>query len=218
MLRDFQNLLNSVYEIDHPLDIYDYLVTDARMLAHWENPNTARKTEEKLLIREHEDELAMLLFLDGGLLERLINRDPRRHLGHSNLTDFWIVLEGISHFNYLAWNAAVDKPVTLMELEMQAEVDKYVGARVLLQQQPDSDLGKSLIRCLFDEPIFDSNLAPDELVRYQDASIYAGRYCQSLEKRFASRRFGPGMIRELRRFYRLPQPEKLSHIQTALFR
>ncbi len=217
MLRDLQNLLSHVYEIEHTLDIYDYLVTDAKMLANWETPSTSRPSEEKLLIREHEDELAMLLFLDADLLERLVDRDPRHHLGRGNLADFWTVLEGVSHFNYMVWNAAADKSVTLMELEMQAEVDKYVGARALLQQQPHSDLGASLIQWLFDDPAFDSNLGPEELTRYQDASVFAGRYCQSLERRFASRHFGLEMIRDLRRFYRLPQPEKLSHIQTALF-
>ena len=118
MLRDFQSLLSTVYEIDHRLDIYDFLVTDPALLTQWEEPDPHRATEEKLLIQEHEDELAMLLFLDSELLARLIAQDPRHYLGHSNLADFCTVLEGISHFSYLAWNASADKSVTLMELEM----------------------------------------------------------------------------------------------------
>jgi hypothetical protein len=218
MLRDFQSLLSTVYEIDHRLDVYDFLVTDPALLTQWEEPGSHRETEEKLLIQEHEDELAMLLFLDSGLLDRLLTRDPRHHLDHGNLADFCTVLEGISHFNYLAWNASADKSVTLMELEMQAEVDKYVSARVILhQQQTDGDLSESLYTRLFENPDFDANLPPSERLRYRDASAFAGQYCRSLEKRFPPERFGSEMIADLRTFYRLPQPEKVSHIQAASF-
>ncbi len=47
----------------------------------------------------------------------------------------WTALEGVSHFVYLAWNAGHDKPVSLLELEMQAEVDKYVGSYWLMRRQ-----------------------------------------------------------------------------------
>ncbi len=217
MLHDFQSLLSTVYAIDQRLDVYDYLVTDASMLAQWESPDGARQTEEKLLIQENEEELGMLLFLDPELLNRLVMKDPRRRLGHGNLADFCTVLEGISHLVYLAWNAAADKSVTLMELEMQAEVDKYVGARALLQQQADSGLDESLFGLLFHDPEFDEGLSPEELARYRDASNFAGRYCRSLEKRFQSAPLGLEMMQELRAFYRLPQPGKISHIQSAFF-
>lgn len=222
ILRDFQTLLGQIYGIDQCHDVYDFLVTDAALLENLEAPNSARATEEKLLIHEQEDELGVLLYLNRELLDRLITRDPRRYLGKTNFADFCKVLEGISHFIYLAWNAKADKSVTLMEMEMQAEVDKYIGARVLLQQQASSSLGDSLFCRLFDNPAFDERLEPDELARYRDASAYAGRYCLSLEKRFShddtsSPHFGLDMMRDLRAFYRLPQPGKVSHIQSATF-
>ena len=217
MLRDFQSLLSQVYAIGPSPDIYDFLVTDAAVLAQLQTPSAARATEEKLLVHECEDEIGMLVFLDAQLLDRLMVRDPRLRLNGRNLADFCTVLEGISHFNYLAWNAAADKSVTLMELEMQAEVDKYIGARILAQQQAGSNLGQSLFRRLFDDPRFDENLTPEELVRYRDASSYAGQYCRSLEKRFPAEQLGFDMMRELRKFYRLPQADKVSHIQAAFF-
>lgn len=218
MLRDFQSLLSTVYEVDHRLDVYDFLITDRALLTQWEEPDSNRATEEKLLIQECEDELAMLLFLDSDLLDRLFTRDPRHHLGRSNLADFCTVLEGISHFNYVAWNASADKSVTLMELEMQAEVDKYVSARAILhQQQTDNGLNDSLYGRLFENADFDPDLPPTERARYRDASAYAGQYCRSLERRFPSEPFGTEMIEDLRTFYRLPQPDKVSHIQAASF-
>jgi hypothetical protein len=222
ILRDFQSLLSRIYGIDQCLDVYDFLVTDAAMLANLEKPHSIRDTEEKLLIHEHEDEMGVLLYLNSELLKRLTEKDPRRYLGQNNLADFCKVLEGISHFIYLAWNAAADKSVTLMEMEMQAEVDKYIGARVLLHQQPWSPLDDSLFGRLFDNPCFDDRLNREELTRYRHASSYAGRYCLSLEKRFPGDKAGVPcfdleMIRDLRAFYRLPQRGKVSHIQSAVF-
>ncbi len=227
ILRDIQELLSRIYGIDQCHDVYDFLVTDASLVEKLEAPESARATEEKLLIHEQDDELGILLYLNPELLDRLIAKDPREYLGQTNLADFCKVLEGISHFIYVAWNAASDKSVTLMEMEMQAEVDKYVGARMLVQQQPESSLGKSLYRQLFDAPEFDAGLACDELARYRDASSLAGRYCQTLESRFPRQSVGQrksnrqhfdmGMIQDLRAFYRLPQPDKVSHIQSASF-
>ena len=222
ILRDFQTLLSRIYGLDQDLDVYDFLVTDATILAKLEEPHAARDIEEKLLIHEHEDELGVLLYLNSELLQRLMAKDPREYLGQNNLADFCKVLEGISHFIYLAWNAAADKSVTLMEMEMQAEVDKYIGACVLLRQQSWSPLADSLFARLFDEPCFDERLGSEELARYRHASSYAGRYCLSLEKRFPRQKeglpdFDWEMIRDLRAFYRLPQPGKVSHIQSATF-
>ena len=222
ILRDFQSLLSKIYGIEQSLDVYDFLVTDAAALENLEDPHSARATEEKLLIHEQEDELGVLLYLNSELLKRVAKKDPRQYLGQNNLADFCKVLEGISHFIYLAWNAAADKSVTLMEMEMQAEVDKYIGARVLLWQQSWSPLDDSLFDRLFVDPCFDDRLTSEELARYRHASSYAGRYCLSLEKRFPGDksglpRFDWEMIRDLRAFYRLPQHGKVSHIQSAVF-
>lgn len=216
MLRDLQSMLSRIYGIEQSLDVHDFLVTDAVLIKALEANADARTTTEKVLVRQSEDEIGMTLYLDRELLDRLRSRDPRRRLGQTNLADFWTVLEGISHFNYIAWNAAVDKSVTLMEVEMQAEVDKYVGARLLSEQQ-QTKLGESVYRWLFDEPTFDVQLEPDELSRYRNASRYAGRFCRSLERRFPTPNVMPGMLQELRAFYRLTQPEKVGHIQSALF-
>lgn len=217
LLRDLQALLGTVYGTGVPADVLEYLVTDASWLRRWENPAQARDIEEKLLIREGGGELGVALYLDARLLQRLTAADPREQLCGRNLADFCTVLEGISHFNYVAWSAARDKTVTLLELEMQAEIDKYIGARLLLENQEGSDLGGRLFEHLFDEPLFDARLRPAELERYREACRFATRYCRSLENRFPTGRFAPDMVRELRAFYRLPQPAKISHIHAAVF-
>lgn len=215
LLRDLQCLLGTLYGIDVQADVRDYLVTDAAVLQRLEDGATARDTEEKLLIEQGDGELAMALYLDGAVLDRLDAQDPREHLCGRNLTDFCLVLEGVSHFNCVAWNAAMDKTVTLLELEMQAEIDKYVTARILLGQQDGGDYSEWLFDSLFDCPAFDDALNDEELRRYQDASRLAGRYCHSLECRFPSGLPRAPMVRELRAFFRWAQPAKVSHIRTT---
>ncbi|GMW08175.1 MAG: hypothetical protein AMXMBFR8_29710 [Nevskiales bacterium] len=216
LLRALQSLLADLYGIEVDADVRDFVVTDAAALRPARAAANARDTAEQLLIGEGDGELCLALYLDPDLLHRLDAFDPLRCLCACNIEDFCTVLEGVSHFNYVAWNAACDKPVTLLELEMQAEVDKYVSARALLGRQAGGDIGRRLLAHLFGQPAFDPALPAEELRRYHDASRFASAYCASLESRFPAGAPGPGMLRELRAFFRWPQPAKVSHIRSSL--
>lgn len=216
MLRELQDLLAQLYGLDPSLDVRDYLVTDAALVRYWEGRD-GRDIDEKLLVVQSPDALELALFLEPRLLERLEAMNPLQSLGRDCLADFCLVLEGISHFVYLTWNAAADRCVTRLELEMQAEVDKYVSARTLLNQPSRSEPDHDLLSVLFDEPKFDASLSGQELERYEHATRFAGWYCRSLETRFAAGLPDDSMLQDLRKFYRLPQPDKLSHIHRAAY-
>jgi len=217
LLGSMQVQLGQLYDVDVQQDVRDYLVTDRVLLAALTAGQQGRSPEEQLIVVEGEGNLDVALYLDHGVLERLAAADPRDGISGANLADFWTVLEGVSHFHYLAWNAAFDKPVTLLELEMQAEVDKYVSTRLLLQAQPQASLGAPLLQRLFDEPGLDPALDPEEIDRYQAASTLAGRYCASLEGRYPGATFPQELLRELRTFYRLPQSAKIGRIRSRGF-
>ena len=217
ILRDLQGRLSHLYDAELEQQVCDYLVTDRALLSALTPGRPGRESEEQLIVLESDDAVDLALYLDPRVLERLTAADPREQLSGLNLADFWTVLEGVSHFHYLAWNAARDKPVTLLELEMQAEVDKYLSTRLLLQQQPDAMLGGPLLARLFDEPVLDPQLDAEEMQRYQAASHLAGRYCANLEVRFSAESFAPDLLRELRTFYRLPQTAKIARIRARGF-
>lgn len=121
LLGQLQSLLSDLYALEMPYDVNDFLITDERIAAALDAEG--RSTEEKLLISEDEEESAgVSLYLQAELLERLQRNDPSQRLDGENLNDFWTALEGISHFVYYAWNADLDKSVTLLEMELQAEV------------------------------------------------------------------------------------------------
>ena len=66
-----------------------------------------------------------------------------------------------------------------------------------------------------DHEYFDDRLNAEELVRYRSANRYAGKYCMKLAPRLATSP-GPDALREeLCYFYRLAQPGKIEHIESA---
>jgi len=215
LAASIQALLEHIYDVPSRCDIADYLITDRSLVkALQQNPN-AREVNEKLLVSEDGAHLDLSLYVSAEVLNRLGKHDPLVNLHHRNLSDFWLVVEGISHFLYLAWNGHHDRPVTLLELELQAEVDKFVAALHLLDQQGEYKISDELHRNLFEYSRFDDRLNAEHLVRYRHASRYAGKYCKTLYRRFMQRVRRPSMLTELRRFYRLPQSAKIRHIDTT---
>jgi hypothetical protein len=215
--RDMQEQIGRFYAVELAHDVRDFLITDAVLLDSLTAGAPGRAIDEKLIVMEGDDGIDLALYLDAAVLARLAAADPRERLCGANLADFWTLLEGVSHFSYLVWNAAFDQPVSLLELEMQAEVDKYVSTRLLLEQQPDADLGGPLLQRLFIDTCPLPGLDDEERDRYHDASHLACRYCADLESRYPADRLTPGLVRELRSFYRLPQAAKVSRIRAAHF-
>jgi hypothetical protein len=217
ILKQLQDFIGDIYDVSISHDVYDFLVTDRRHL-----PAAARSsgpTDEELIVAQPEEgdtgEIAMSLYLDPELLERLARADPMERLHDGNVADYWTALEGVSHFVYLAWNAGHDKPVSLLELEMQAEVDKYVGSYWLMRRQFPDRFPAELLRLLFERTRIDPRLAAGREDLYREASRYAEKFCRRLEQslRGARGRSQAEVLTELRRFYRLTNARKVAHIQ-----
>ncbi|NVB80293.1 MAG: hypothetical protein HOV81_18005 [Kofleriaceae bacterium] len=103
--------------------------------------------------------------------------------------------------------------MTQLELELQAEVDKYVTC--LLATAPDKVQSKTLRERLFDDPDYEPDLDGDERDRYRAANDNAQRYAAYLEATYVAPRRIPEMLDELRRFYRQGLAGKLSTIARA---
>ncbi|MCP5150396.1 MAG: hypothetical protein H6983_17765 [Ectothiorhodospiraceae bacterium] len=211
-LVTLQRQLERIYEIEIPHDVDDFVITD-RVVARSIEGDDARDAPEKLLVRQSGDEVDIALYLDREVVERLGRDDPNDHLHGGNFADLCTALEGVSHFLYLAWNAGHDRGVSLLELEMQAEVDKYVTTAFLFGAQEQGRVPGWLHRRLFEDASFDSQLDETELARYRDANRYASRFCSHLESRYLRGTGEPGLMNELRRFYRLPQRAKIRRIE-----
>lgn len=208
-----QRLLEKIYSVAAEHSASDFLVTDKKQARELEgDAGAVRDVPEKLLVAEDENGAQLALYLDAAVLDRLQSNDPLATLNDGNLDDFWTVVEGISHFTYLTWRAATGRAVSLLELELQAEVDKYVCTAMLAAQQLSGRIPRELHNTLFDKHVLDPALVHPEKERYRIANRYAGKYCLRLARRFLGHRGGPGLLTEIRAFYRLGQRDKMRHI------
>ncbi len=210
MLNALQQQLTSLYQVDTGYQIDDFLITDPELAKLLGANLMMADTDETVLVNEDESGMSLSVYLDQDVLQRLAEQKPLECLQARSLNDFWTVLEGVSHFTCLAHRAQNEKPVTLLELELQAEVDKFVATWLLAAQQDDTALLERLHGWLFDDVSFRPDLNEHQLERYRAANGYAGRFCHGLQRRLQA---GTSTsVSELRHFYRLTQTGKISHI------
>jgi hypothetical protein len=215
LLSRLQSLIGGIYDVSVAHDVYDFLVTDRGRLPPAARSGTA---EEELIVAQgaaDANEVGVSLYLDAALLKRLAHADPLVQLHAGNVGDWWTVLEGVSHFLYLAWNAGHDRPVSLLELELQAEVDKYVASYWLLRRQFPGHFPAELHRVLFARTRVDPRIGAARAALYREASRYAEKFCGRLEHTLARSRRNRApevteseVLAELRRFYRLDHARK----------
>lgn len=212
MLRALQNLLARIYDVQQTHDVSEFLLTDRSRL-----PAAFRDSlsDELVMVSEEADTLWISLYLEPGVLQRLGSDDPFRALHSGNIADYWTALEGVSHFVCVAWHAAHDRSVTLLELELQAEIDKYVSSLWLLRGQAPGRFPAELHPILFQQSHVDAGLAGERVELYERANAYAARFCRRLARTLcrAGAAAHAATVAELRRFYRLHNGRKLRHIE-----
>jgi hypothetical protein len=205
-----QRCLTDLYGLDIDYHVYDFLITD-RQLAD-SLGGSGDDVDEELLIVDDGDSASVSLFLEQALVDRLERDNPIDSLHDRNLADFLVAFEGVSHFTYFAFKASKDQCVTRLELELQAEVDKFMATATILRSQGER-IPAGLHHWLFTLPRLREGLDAEAVERYASANHYAARYCQALWPRVRSAA-GVSEIRdELRRFYRLPRELKIGHIE-----
>jgi hypothetical protein len=144
---------------------------------------------ESLLLRESEGELEMALVVPTTA---------------ESADDGWLQLaEGVSHFVYVANRARQELPSTQLELELQAEVDKFL-LLVLERGFPDRAEAIELHSRLFERVRFVHAAGTELGDRYRIANDLAARFV----RRSVLRHGGVDHV-TLRRFYRAGQAEKL---------
>lgn len=216
LLTALQEHLSGLYETPVEHRVMDFLVTDARIARALEPAQPMHSNSERLLLRQSDEGLDVTLYIDDQVLSALASRDPYTKLDRRNLNDFLIALEGVSHFHYLIWNAVHARQVTQLEMELQAEVDKFVTATMLFQAQGAVSDSGDFHDSLFTDIVFHADADESNSQRYREANHYAGKYCRYLARRFPAQHREPSFINELRRFYRLPQNEKIRCIAKGL--
>ena len=114
------------------------------------------------------------------------------------------MIEGISHFMLLVERARREEPVTLLELEVQAEIDKFVSARLHCPEH-----APAIRRALFLDVSLQPGLTPEERSRYREAGRLARAWCDHLTD---LPHLG-ALLDAQRRFWRSPGGHRMSRLR-----
>jgi hypothetical protein len=210
-LAFLQEELESIYGVEAPRVGRFLLGRDAAGAA-----GCAPRAPEELLVLEEEDGVALGLFLDEDVIAAAADVDPHDRrpqlVAGVALRELACAAEGVSHFVYLSTRAAAGRPVSLLELEVQAEIDKFALLVLHLWRRGLRRLSPALRRRLFERVRYHAHLGAEELERYREANRLGGGYARWLEGRFVGEADVDGLLRELRRLYRLGGGEKLGYL------
>lgn len=211
MLLGMQSTLAHIN--DAPADhlITDFLIDDAGHCGTLLGRELRPDEDEQVLLYESESGVGLSVYIDARVIQRLWRSDPMQHLSGANIDDFCTAIEGISHFQYLVWCLERSRQVSLLELELQAEIDKYAVATWLFMQQGRNGFHDELYRRMFLRVGFLASLDSASRSRYAEANRGAARFCRRNDERFLSCR-RPSVARwliELRSLYRCGHHEKL---------
>lgn len=207
-LHALQCKLESIYGLRLEQRIDDFLTTDREIAA--ELVSSERASREQVLVQQDGADVLLSLYLDAEVYASFCRHPATGPVSGRQAGEFCLAAEGVSHFLYLCWNANFEREVTHLELELQAEVDKYL----LLLEYAAEDSDEHLHPWLFEQWQFDDGLNEEEQNRYEHANRYAGKYCLGLQQRYLRIGRKREMVNELRRFYRKTQSQKLRMIDS----
>ena len=171
---------------------------------------TEGEARETVRVREGGGELEVEVALPRSALA-----SPR-----PTLDELCQVVEGVSHFLYLAERARRELPATQLELEIQAEVDKYVvlvlGDVLHGPGAPfDAARSRSIRARLFERVIFLHAEGTEHGERYRVANDVAARVAHGIEREIVRWGSADAARAFLRRFYAAGQREKIELARAA---
>jgi hypothetical protein len=185
-----QSGLERMYRLDRVADIADFVL----------GANDGER--EALLLHEAKDG-ALEVSLRLPLLE-----------AEAGLDTMCQIIEGVSHFVYVVERARLGREATQLELEVQAEVDKWVVLAASMRGF-DADGSATLRARLYERVIFVDDADSEVGERYRVANDVANRFVRRLERDYVGCARFIDLRAELRRFFHVGQEDKLRLARAA---
>lgn len=157
---------------------------------------------EELVVQESSEGLAIALHLPE------LARGPA-----FDLDGFCQLVEGVSHFVLLAERARFERSVSALELEVQAEVDKF-ALLFAATPEPSRAKGEALVERIFERVSFAHPEGSELGVRYRDANALARAWVERVGLAFAEPLDVLGLRGSLRAFFHAPLEGKV-HLARA---
>jgi len=166
-------------------------------------------TEHKnaLVVSESDSFVDVAVCIRRDLLERLAGKAFPRDFDLEILPDLSIVVEELSHFNRYCDHAMRNRPLSALELELQAEVDKFAFALQCLDERNENHLREQIFSVMFDECKLGDWVTDEEIHRYQKAHDVARAFCRSV---LDQSKAGPGERLLFQEFFASTYEDRLS--------
>ncbi len=209
LIDTLQATLQSRYDLAIPYMVNQFVSHDSDLAEDLANDEII---DEALLVRQSSDTLEFTLYLDKSVLTHagLCSANQSATIdGLNSLDNLCTVVEGVSHAVCLLWHAHHDRQLRPLDLELQAEIDKYL---VLMNTMSKMSERNELHRRLFEQAHYIAPKDSELYKRYRTANDSAASYCAWLTHTFVDQPDPGGLSSELARFYRLSGTAKFQHI------
>jgi len=215
MLASLLSQLDRIYHLELEVRIEEFLIS--REVCQNLAGDCATGSTVVVHQGREDEEIELGVYIGEETLARLNELDLSSGVASEHFPALCIAIEEVSHFAYLMWNANRDKSVTQLELELQAEVDKFVTSALLLARKNRELVPADLMDRLFGDFVLRDGLDFSRRERYLTASSFARTYCSFLVRRFLRGPRVADLLAELRHFYRLTQRGKIGHIYRTVY-
>ena len=219
LIKELQKKIEKTYALDTGItNIEQYIIGDKGYEEFYakEEIRTVVNSHSgaKVLLRNAGDTLKVSIYYPDALIRELEDNDPRLGIHDENIDLCASFVEELDHFLFIAQNYKSNRPFSLLELELQANVTKYLVLKYFIALQSRSlklsKFDREYIRHhLFYKRQFDVE-DTTERKRYEDAGKFGMMYTEQIDRLSHEER-----LRDLRRFSRMTCPSKIKHIQST---
>ncbi len=219
LIKELQRKIEKTYVLDTGItNIEQYIVGDRGYKEFYakEKIRTVVNSHSgaRVLIRDTGDTLKVSIYYPDALIRELEDNDPRLGIHDENIDLCASFVEELDHFLFIAQNYKLNRPFSLFELELQANVTKYLVIKYFIALQKKSlklsKFDREYVRHhLFYKRKFDIE-DTSEKKRYEDAGKFGMMYTNHIDLLSHEER-----LRDLRQFSRMSCPSKIRHIQSA---
>jgi len=221
LIKELQKKIEKTYALDTGItNIEQYIIGDKGYEEFYakEEIRTVVNSHSgaRVLLRDAGDTLKVSIYYPDSLIRELEDNDPRLGIHDENIDLCASFVEELDHFLFIAQNYKSNRPFSLLELELQANVTKYLVLKYFIALQSRSlklsKFDREYIRHhLFYKRQFDVE-DTTERKRYEDAGKFGMMYTEQIDLLSHEER-----LRDLRRFSRMTCPSKIKHIQSTRY-
>lgn len=222
-LNKLQQQITELYDLPSGACVTDF-VCDADVVTAVAGEGAARG--EVLVVVDAGEASELGLYVAPEALS-VLDAAPSAEWCERHFGEYCLAVEGVSHFVYVMFRSGHDLSVSQLELELQADVDKYAAGLLGSQLAADwlrgtaplvgqgalqvalRDRSASLRARLFDGVRFLDDPGTERGARYRDAHRWAAKVVRRLEGQYVAEGDLRGLVTELRRFYRLDMETKV---------